>query len=60
MAVVWAVSVALFMFGHILKLDAHVPSLALGCFVVAFTFNPLRICYFSARFWLLRILVSVL
>lgn len=56
--VMWAVSLMFYMFGHILGIGAYTPNLVLVSVLFVFTLNPLRICYYRARFWLLRVLVS--
>lgn len=56
--VMWAVSLVFYMFGHILGIGAYTPNLVLVSVLFVFTLNPLRICYYRARFWLLRVLVS--
>ena len=47
------------MFEHILGIPAYYPNLVLVSFLFLFTVNPFRICYYRARFWLLRVLVSL-
>ena len=56
--VMWAVSLVFYMFGHILGIGAYTPNLVLVSVLFVFTLNPLKICYYRARFWLLRVLVS--
>lgn len=58
LGVMWAVSLVFYMFGHILGIGAYTPNLVLVSVLFVFTLNPLKICYYRARFWLLRVLVS--
>ena len=58
LGVLWATSLVFFMFGHIIGIEVYSPNLVLVSFLFLFTINPLRICYYRARFWLLRVLVS--
>lgn len=57
--VMWAVSLVFYMFGHILGIGAYTPNLVLVSVLFVFTLNPLRICYYRARFWLLRVLFRI-
>ena len=60
LAVLWALSLVVFMFSHVLGIGSYSPNLVLVSFLFLFTFNPFKICYYRARVWLLRVLVSVL
>ena len=60
LGVLWATSLVVFMFGHVLGIGSYSPNLVLVSFLFLFTINPFRICYYRARFWLLKILVSPL
>ena len=60
LAVLWALSLVVFMFSHVLGIGSYSPNLVLVSFLFVFTFNPFKICYYRARVWLLRVLVSVL
>ena len=60
LGVLWAVSLVVFMFGHLIGINTYSPNLFLVSFLFVFTFNPFKICYYKARFWLLRVLVSFL
>ena len=58
LAVLWAVSLVVFMFSEVLGIDAFLPNLVLVGFLFLFLFNPFKIAYYSARIWLLKVLVS--
>lgn len=59
LGVLWAFSLVVFMFEHILGIPAYYPNLVLVSFLFLFTVNPFRICYYRARFWLLRVLFRI-
>ncbi|KAL9988635.1 hypothetical protein ACROYT_G003101 [Oculina patagonica] len=59
LGVLWAISLVVFMFGHVIKIDTYSPNLFLVSFLFVFTFNPFKICYYRARFWLLKILFRI-
>lgn len=60
LGVLWAISLVVFMFSHLLGIESYSPNLVLVSFLFLFTLNPFKICYYRARFWLLRVLVSFL
>lgn len=59
LGVLWAVSLVMFMFGDIIGIGAYSPNLVLVSFLFLFTVNPFRICYYRARFWLLKVLFRI-
>ncbi|XP_032240042.2 xenotropic and polytropic retrovirus receptor 1 isoform X2 [Nematostella vectensis] len=58
-AIVWALSLTAFMFGHVVGIPYYLPNLVLVSLLVVFMFNPFRCCYFKARFWLLKVLYRI-
>ena len=60
LGVLWAISLVVFMFSHLLGIESYSPNLVLVTFLFLFTVNPFKMCYYRARFWLLRVLVSFL
>lgn len=60
LAVLWALSLVVFMFSHVLGIGSYSPNLVLVSFLFLFTFNPFKICYYRARVWLLRVLFRIL
>lgn len=60
LGVLWAISLVVFMFGHVIGIESYSPNLVLVSFLFLFTINPFKIWYYKARFWLLKVLVSSL
>ncbi|XP_031564053.1 xenotropic and polytropic retrovirus receptor 1-like [Actinia tenebrosa] len=59
-AVVWGISVVLFIFSHQFGVSRYFHPLALTCFLIIFFANTLKVSHRSARFWLIRTLWRVL
>ena len=60
LAVVWCLSLLLYLFGSLLALPKFASPLCLVVFFLAYLFNPFRVLHYRARRWLLRVLVSYL
>ena len=59
-SVLWSISVIGFMFSEQLSIPAFTNPLALIVIMLVFLFNPAPILMHTSRFWLLKVLVSVL
>ncbi|PFX33295.1 xenotropic and polytropic retrovirus receptor 1-like [Stylophora pistillata] len=59
LGVLWAISLVVFMFNHVLGIESYSPNLVLVSFLFLFTINPFKICYYKARFWLLKVLFRI-
>ncbi|XP_041370667.1 xenotropic and polytropic retrovirus receptor 1-like isoform X2 [Gigantopelta aegis] len=59
MAVVWAVCVLGFQFSHNLMIHRMVFPLVLAVGLLLFIINPIKIAYYGARMWLLKVLFRI-
>lgn len=57
--VVWALSILSFIYSASLSIPPFVNPLALVAIMIVFLFNPLKVFRHEARFWFLRISVSI-
>ena len=57
--VIWALSILSFIYSASLSIPPFVNPLALVIIMVAFLMNPLKVFRHEARFWFLRICVSI-
>lgn len=57
--VVWTLSVLSFLYSSALSIPPYVNPLALFTIMVLFLLNPTRTFRHEARYWLLRVMVSV-
>lgn len=58
--VVWTLSLLSFIYSASLSIPPYINPLALTTIMLVFVLNPLRVFRHEARFWLLRICVSIL
>jgi len=59
LGILWSISVLLFLFSRRLGIRPSVCPLVVVVIIIAFLFNPTATCHYRARFWLIRILVSI-
>jgi len=57
-AVVWCISLLLYVFSDVLYIPAYSCPLSLAAFITIYLLNPFRVLHYRARRWLLRIMVS--
>lgn len=58
--VIWSLSVLMFLYSSALSIPAYVNPLILLGVMAAFFFNPTKTLRHEARFWTLRIIVSII
>lgn len=59
LGVVWTLSLLSFLFSTSLSIPPYVNPLVLVCIMFIFLLNPVKMFRHEARFWLLKIIVSV-
>lgn len=59
LGVIWTLSLLSFLYSASLSIPPYVNPLALVCIMLAFLLNPLKMFRHEARFWLLKIIVSI-
>lgn len=57
--VMWSISVLCFIYSAELSIPAYVNPFVLNLIMLAFLLNPTKTLRYEARFWALRVLVSV-
>jgi len=60
LGVVWALSLLSFLYSASLSIPPYINPLVLVGIMVMFLINPIKIFRFEARFWLLKIIVSII
>lgn len=60
LGVVWTLSLLSFLYSTSLSIPPYVNPLALVCIMLIFLLNPVKMFRHEARFWLLKIIVSII
>lgn len=60
LGVVWTLSLLSFLYSASLSIPPYVNPLALVCLMLVFLLNPVKMFRHEARFWLLKIIVSII
>ncbi|XP_031565789.1 xenotropic and polytropic retrovirus receptor 1 homolog [Actinia tenebrosa] len=60
LAVLWSLSLTAHIFGDVVGIPHFIPNLVLVSFIVLFTFNPFKICYYKARLWIIKVLFRII
>ena len=60
LGVIWSISVLLFLFSGHLNIRPSICPLVVMILIALYLFNPTQTGHYQARFWLLRILVSII
>lgn len=59
LGIIWSISVLLFLFSENLNIPPSICPLVVVVLIIIYLFNPTATLQYKARFWLLRILVSI-
>jgi len=60
LGVIWTLGLLSFLYSASLSIPPYVNPLGLVCIMLAFLFNPFKMFRYEARFWLLKITVSII
>jgi len=60
LGVIWTLSLLSFLYSTSLSIPPYVNPLALVCIMLLFLLNPVKMFRHEARFWLLKIIVSII
>ena len=59
LGVSWALSVLSFLYSSYISIPAYISPLILLVLLVGFTLNPIKTFHYEARFWLVKLIVSI-